>query len=157
VKRTLVVAAAIAALFATVPTAQAAPNPDKELCKNGGFANYVDPTTDLPFADQGTCISFVNNGGTLVPVEAATPVPAATFVEVTTDPQVTWVQAEVALEPFSLHTAEWLVDGVSRGEPTQLQVGEFGILGVSVNVTPGATVQLLVDGQSAGTYMTSLR
>jgi hypothetical protein len=70
VKRTLTVAAAVAALFAATPAAQAAPADDKALCKSGGFANYVDPTTDLPFADQGRCIEHVNAGGALAPVAA---------------------------------------------------------------------------------------
>jgi hypothetical protein len=50
------------------PLAFAAPNDAKEACKHGGFANYVDPSTGAPFKNQGQCISFVNHGGTLVPV-----------------------------------------------------------------------------------------
>lgn len=77
-KRTLAVAAAVAALLSTASgAAQAAPVDDKNLCKDGGFANYVDPTTDLPFKNQGRCVSFVNAGGTLVPVEDEPPVPVA--------------------------------------------------------------------------------
>jgi hypothetical protein len=75
VKRALTVAAAVAALLSAAPAAQAAPSPDKELCKSGGFANYVDPTTDLPFKNQGRCVSYVNSGGILIPVEEEPPVP----------------------------------------------------------------------------------
>ncbi len=42
--------------------------PQKDLCKNGGYGHYWDPTTPAPFSNQGRCIAFVNAGGTLLPV-----------------------------------------------------------------------------------------
>jgi hypothetical protein len=33
----------------------------KEQCKNGGFANYLDPRTNAPFKNQGQCVSFVEH------------------------------------------------------------------------------------------------
>ncbi|SFT97760.1 hypothetical protein SAMN05660657_04392 [Geodermatophilus amargosae] len=63
-----VLAAAVALGVLSVGTAQAAPA-DTAPCKSGGYANYVDPATDLPFANQGQCVSVVNHGGILVPVE----------------------------------------------------------------------------------------
>lgn len=64
------VALALALALATFApgVAQAAPG-DKELCKNGGYTKYVDPITGQPFKNQGRCISFVNSGGVLLPVE----------------------------------------------------------------------------------------
>lgn len=49
----------VVALLVSVPFAAATPNSAKEQCKNGGFAKYG-------FANQGECIKFVNQGGTLV-------------------------------------------------------------------------------------------
>lgn len=67
---TLTLAAAV--LFASTGVATAAPVADKELCKSGGFASYVDPATGTPFANQGQCVSFVNGGGVLREVENRT-------------------------------------------------------------------------------------
>lgn len=67
-RRTLTVLAAALALGAAAPgTAQAASDP--ALCKSGGYVNYIDPATNAPFKNQGQCVSFVDGGGALVPVE----------------------------------------------------------------------------------------
>lgn len=72
--RKLFAVAAIAMAIASVQgVASADPAPQKELCKNGGYAGYVDPTTNLPFNSQSRCVSFVNAGGTLMPVPVYTP------------------------------------------------------------------------------------
>jgi hypothetical protein len=47
-------------------TAAQPPDPT-DRCRNGGFANYIDPSTGQPFRNQGECISFVTQGGTLSP------------------------------------------------------------------------------------------
>jgi hypothetical protein len=63
---------ALAGLF-SVRSAGADPAADKDRCKSGGHANYVDPYTGQPFQNQGRCEAFVNRGGTLQPVVAAAP------------------------------------------------------------------------------------
>lgn len=71
-KRFLALAAA--ALFTLAVPAAASAAPDlKDVCKGGGYAEYVDPDTAAPFADQGRCIAFVNEGGELRPVGSAPP------------------------------------------------------------------------------------
>jgi hypothetical protein len=71
IRRTLAVTALVAtAVVAPVglaqPKAQAAGNP--VACRHGGYVGYIDPATGRRFANQGTCVSFVRRGGTLVPV-----------------------------------------------------------------------------------------
>ncbi|MGY1829008.1 hypothetical protein ACI8AA_01120 [Geodermatophilus sp. SYSU D01180] len=63
----LIQAAAVLCLGAFSSTAAAAPTRDVSPCKNNGFSQYLDPTTGHRFADQGTCVSFVRNGGALKP------------------------------------------------------------------------------------------
>jgi hypothetical protein len=62
----LSLAAARAALSPGPAIAQA-PDPTDQ-CKHGGFATFLDPSTGQPFRNQGQCVSFVNHGGTLVPI-----------------------------------------------------------------------------------------
>lgn len=69
--RALTVVALVLAALAGTSTAQA--SGPKDACKHGGFAGYVDPSTDRPFANQGGCVSFVNGGGTLVSVDPPPP------------------------------------------------------------------------------------
>jgi hypothetical protein len=53
--------------LATVASlAFAASQPEKELCKQGGYSNYM-TDTGAPFKDQGQCIAYVSGGGTLIP------------------------------------------------------------------------------------------
>jgi hypothetical protein len=66
--------AAVATTGPLAPVAAQAPDP-KDQCKNGGFANFVDPSTGQPFKNQGQCVSHVSRGGTLVPVVTPTPTP----------------------------------------------------------------------------------
>lgn len=52
----LSVAALVAvAMSVSAPMAFAKPNPDKEACKEGGFADFA-------FKNQGQCVSAVNQG-----------------------------------------------------------------------------------------------
>jgi hypothetical protein len=73
-KRMLMVVA-VAALLALMLSISASiafaadPGDPKTACKGDGFLGFVDPETGLPFATQGQCVSFVEGGGTLVPVE----------------------------------------------------------------------------------------
>ena len=60
-----VIAAALAAAVSIAPSAMAAPAPDKDLCKSGGYAGYTNPATSARFANQGECVSYVNKGGRL--------------------------------------------------------------------------------------------
>jgi hypothetical protein len=54
-----VAAMMVVTTLVSAPLAFAAPHPTKEIqCKNGNFAIYG-------FENQGQCISFLNNGGTL--------------------------------------------------------------------------------------------
>lgn len=56
----------------------AAKAPDsKDLCKSGGYANYTRPD-HTTFANQGDCVSFAAQGGTLVPVVAVPTLPVIT-------------------------------------------------------------------------------
>ncbi len=85
-RRTLTVIAAALVLGATAPgAAQAAPAPVKELCKDGGFSDYIDPATGQPFTNQGQCVSVANGVTELVPVETDEPpveyVPVITITE----------------------------------------------------------------------------
>ena len=34
----------------------------KEQCKDGGYQNFIDPSTGEPFKNQGQCIQYVNTG-----------------------------------------------------------------------------------------------
>jgi len=60
-----VVVAVLAVFLVAAPAASAAPN---DACRNGGYANYVDPSTGAPFKNQGQCVSYVAGGGTLTQV-----------------------------------------------------------------------------------------
>ncbi|MDB4908070.1 MAG: Curculin domain protein (mannose-binding) lectin [Gemmatimonadetes bacterium] len=86
--RTLVVAVAVTAcrsgdsltspLMATgsVPASARAPD-SKDLCKSGGYVNYTRPD-HTTFANQGDCVSFAAQGGTLVAVVAVPALPVIT-------------------------------------------------------------------------------
>jgi hypothetical protein len=60
-----VIAAVLAAAMSLAPSAMAAPAPDKDLCKSGGYADHTNPATGARFANQGECVSYVNKGGRL--------------------------------------------------------------------------------------------
>jgi hypothetical protein len=64
---------AAASLTLTASPVMAAPGAEKDLCKSGGYAGYVDPATGAPFGNQGQCVSFVNKGGALTPVVVTPP------------------------------------------------------------------------------------
>src|ERR1051325_2652982 len=49
---------------------------DKDACKNGGFANYT-RTDGSTFKNQGDCVSYVAQGGQLLPKVSAPPVIAS--------------------------------------------------------------------------------
>lgn len=70
-KRTIALVALT--LLALTGTTAATAGDSKDACKNGGHSQYVDPATGQPFTNQGQCVSFVNSGGTLVPVEGTPP------------------------------------------------------------------------------------
>lgn len=72
-KRTIALVALTLFALTGATTASAAGVGDSEPCKAGGYAKYVDPVTAKPFASQGRCISFVNEGGTLVSVSPTPP------------------------------------------------------------------------------------
>jgi hypothetical protein len=74
-RRTLTLLTAVLAFGAMAPgIAQATSDP--ALCKSGGYVNYIDPATSAPFKNQGQCVSFVDGGGTLLPVQEEPPAPA---------------------------------------------------------------------------------
>jgi hypothetical protein len=82
IKRTLtVITAALAFGALSGGAAFAAPADDKELCKNNGYVKYIDPTTDAPFKNQGSCITFVNGGGVLQTVPVEEPPAAQRIIE----------------------------------------------------------------------------
>ena len=45
------------------PAASSTPNPNKDLCKDGGWAQS--PLSQLNFPDPGQCIAYFNHGGTV--------------------------------------------------------------------------------------------
>jgi hypothetical protein len=113
-------------------TAQAnAPSP-KDACKDGGHANYVDPATGQPFADQGACVTHVNEVGTLTPVPPPRN-PALTAVELTDGQVGTFYTVHIIatdLEPFAsveIHTT--YRDG-RTSVATGLQADETGRYGI---------------------------
>jgi hypothetical protein len=57
-----------APLAAAAPAAQAAPT-DKDACKDGGWAQFL----DLAFTNQGDCVSYVNALGDVGGVPAVDP------------------------------------------------------------------------------------
>jgi hypothetical protein len=65
IRKLLAVAVAAVAFASVQGVASADPAPQEERCKSGEFAKYVDPTTDLPFKNQGQCVAFVGQGGQL--------------------------------------------------------------------------------------------
>jgi hypothetical protein len=58
-----------ASLMMAVPTAPAAPPPDKELCKSQGFKNYLNPSQEsrTAFASNAECVAFAKEGGEFIP------------------------------------------------------------------------------------------
>src|SRR3954452_20631594 len=96
----------VAILTAAAP-AVAAPVADKDLCKAGGYASYIDPKTDLPFQNQGRCVSFVNGGCTLVPVQDEPPVPVAPT-------------ARMTLESFQVSSGTFVVRVEVQGQPNSV-------------------------------------
>lgn len=124
---TVLAASALAATFG----ATAAQADDKALCKNGGFAQYVDPATEQPFTSQGQCVSFVAKGGTLVPVEE--PVEEAPFVYTVVVSQYDYrtactVHITGTGEPGSTHTIQAYTGEPGAGvfQPQTVTVGDDG-------------------------------
>lgn len=129
-RRLLTVTAALA--MVTVPgVASAEP---KDSCKDGGFANYVDPTTGQPFTNPGQCIKFVKGGGVLDPLPVA--------------PQVHWIDPYGG-EPteFDGYSVGYRVDGLPAGTPIHLS-WTYGGLGVTY--THDAVINEEVDHYSSG-------
>jgi hypothetical protein len=152
VKRTLAVAAAVAALLSAAPgAAQAAPVDDKNLCKDGGFANYVDPTTDLPFKNQGRCVSFVNAGGTLVPVEDEPPVAIFPTAKLTVGEFTDGAFPVTVEAQGSPSTAYTLTVG---GEARTVTTNADGLATFTVNAQPETTLTVAYQGQTIGSVTT---
>jgi hypothetical protein len=152
VKRTIVLAAAVAALFSAAPgVAQAAPVDDKNLCKDGGFANYVDPTTDLPFKNQGRCVSFVNGGGTLVPVQDEPPVPLAPTAKLSVGEYLDGTFPVTVEAQGSPNTAYQLTVG---GEVRTVTTSVDGLATFTVNVAPETVFEVRHGGQVLGSITT---
>jgi hypothetical protein len=152
VKRTIVLAAAVAALFSVAPgVAQAAPVDDKQLCKDGGFAKYVDPTTDLPFKNQGRCVSFVNGGGTLVPVQDEPPVPLAPTAKLSVGEYLDGTFPVTVEAQGSPNTAYQLTVG---GEVRAVTTSVDGLATFTVNVAPETTFEVRHGGQVLGSVTT---
>lgn len=63
-----VAALTVVALTVSVPFAFAKPDPDKEACKEGEFANFA-------FKNQGQCVSAVNQGFDPTPLPPPPPPP----------------------------------------------------------------------------------
>lgn len=240
----LTLAAAVVCLGTFSSAATAAPARDASPCKNGGFSKYLDPRTGHAFVDQGTCVSFVKNGGALqyhftgtvafsqVPwprfPEGVTPtacevtfdiqgITGPTFEQVlvngvplSTTPDILntgttnrysvviqegdaldvvvggetfstvgdclpaappaqsfqltlWAQSgttcqvgfDLAEEPFSTHTVQWIIDGVpfsfdgTTPWVDTLQAGEGGRLQASFIANDGQTVVAVVDGAAS--------
>jgi hypothetical protein len=99
-RRALSVLALAGVLTAGPGMAQAAPVAAKNQCLNGGYVNYIDPSTGQSFVDQGTCISFVNHGGSL----QATLSPSIQVREIPT------------LGGLGTYTLEYVVSGFRPGE-----------------------------------------
>jgi hypothetical protein len=147
VKRALTVAAAVAALLSAAPVAQAAPSPDKELCKSGGFANYVDPTTDLPFKNQGRCVSFVNGGGILIPVEDEPPVAIFPTVKLSLGEFADGTFPVIVEAQGSPNTAYDLIVGAEAGTAT---TNADGLATFTVYAQPETTLAVTYQGQEIG-------
>jgi hypothetical protein len=107
--RTAAVLAAAASIALTASPAMAAPAADKDLCKSGGFASYVNPATGTPFANQSQCVSFVNKGGKLTAV-VVTPPPVE---EVLAAPRIflAWDNYEPTTGTFPVSFEAWGVAG----------------------------------------------
>jgi hypothetical protein len=151
-KRTIALAALI--LFAMTGTAQAKADDPKDACKHGGFSQYVDPATGQPFTSQSPCVSFVAQGGTLVPVEEPPVAPVVTFSQWYVTSNITSVVARWQGAPSTSFTYEWMI---SPWGSQGVQAGETGTTGVGtleIWVDNGSTVELFIDGVSAGTYIT---
>ena len=67
-KATAALLAASLGFGLSISAASAAPSPYKNACKNGGYANFVDPSTGQPFKNQGQCVAAANRGP-LTPVD----------------------------------------------------------------------------------------
>lgn len=158
-----VIAAALAVGVASMGVAQATPAPSKDLCKSGGYAKYVDPATGQPFVDQGTCVTFVNNGGMLKPTPPPGPsivVSGGWGVNYADDPAVPGSGDACSFEangvtdttnpdPNEDHTYLVLRDGQVLYSGYVLLPGNFG-----TGVTPdGSTVTLLIDGVNLGSWL----
>lgn len=136
----------IAATAASMGSASAAPAADKEFCKSGGFADFINPATGQPFKNQGQCVSFVNGGGVLKPVQEEPPVPVG--------PTVKWgevisfsggdeylVRGEFHGQPSTTYYI--LVQVTGRGDTaTSYTTNADGITPIGINLPAGATVTL---------------
>lgn len=125
-----VIAAALAVGVTSVGVASAAPAPTKDFCKSGGYAKYVDPATGQPFVNQGTCVTFVNNGGTL-----KTP-PVAVV------PEIGYHEAVGGLAGY--YTYGWDLTGFPAVSPASVDITD----------ADGTVHHWLVTTDSAGTYTT---
>ena len=132
-----VIVGTLAAAVSIAPSAMAAPEADKELCESGGYANYVDPTTDLPFKNQGRCVSFLNGGGTLVPVQEEPPVPVAPTVQFL---EMTWVE---------------VADGYRQPVQLQGQPNTTYDLVLQVNDDPSLTYPVTTDADGLAAFQTT--
>lgn len=151
------------ACFLVAPATSASAADAKDPCKSGGYASYVDPGTGQPFANQGQCVSFVANGGTLVPVPPSQPgivVAGGWTVNYSDDPTT-----EVGGDACSF-TAVGVTDTTSPDPSeghtvTVLRNGEIfysGLTALPENlgdfvVPNGTTTTLIVDGVVLGSWL----
>jgi hypothetical protein len=133
----------------------AAPAADKELCKSGGFASYVDPTTDLPFADQGRCVALVNGGGLLVAVEQEPPVPVAPTAKVTVAAFANGV-FDVAVEAQGQPNTTYALDLQSGAvqETRSVTTSAEGLAYTTVGVAPETLLEVRHNGVVIGSVIT---
>jgi hypothetical protein len=100
-KKALFVLATLAVVgtaYARASSIGAAPSPDKEKCKNGGWQTFTSPT----FKNQGDCVSFFASGGKA----GGNPSPSATVAPTPT------------VEPTVVPTTEPTVAPTATPEPT---------------------------------------
>ncbi|MGY1607261.1 hypothetical protein [Geodermatophilus sp. SYSU D00700] len=151
--RRLTAAATLAAALTTagVGTATAAPSADPAAaCKKGGFASYVDPATGRPFADQGTCVSYVRNGGVLEPPLRFLNLFAYPYEIAPGQCSVVAVFDNYLLDhPYAV---AWAVDGAVVTPPgftASTGPVDAGLFYLGWNFVPqGSTVTLTIQGQT---------
>jgi hypothetical protein len=156
IQRTLTVIAAALA-FGALPAGVAQADPaDPELCKNGGYASYVNPTTGAPFKNQGRCVSFVNGGGVLVPVQDEPPVPVAPTAKLTVGlfaNGVFDVAVEVQGQPNTAFTLS-VQSGIAVAETRSVTTNTDGLATFTVGAAPETPLTIRHNGTILGSMTT---